>query len=173
MTVRRLPAGQGRRMPEEVDVTDDEWMREALALADLAASLGEVPVGCVLVDAAGNKVAESHNLRETDADPTAHAEIVAIRAAAKKLNSWRLEGHTLFVTLEPCAMCAGALVNARIARVVWGCDDPKAGACSSLFSIGQDPRLNHRFAMTRGVLELDCADRLKRFFGALRAQGKK
>jgi tRNA(adenine34) deaminase len=159
--------------PERNDVTDDEWMQEALALADRAASLGEVPVGCVLVDGEGRKVAEGHNLRETNADPTAHAEIVAIRSAAGKLNSWRLEGHTLFVTLEPCAMCAGALVNARMARVVWGCDDPKAGACSSLFSIGQDPRLNHRFVMTRGVLETECADRLKRFFAALRAQGKK
>ncbi|MBX3217161.1 MAG: tRNA adenosine(34) deaminase TadA [Labilithrix sp.] len=154
-------------------MTDDDWMREALAEADRAASLGEVPVGCVLVDAAGAKVASAHNLRETDADPTAHAEVVAIRAAARALGSWRLEGHTLFVTLEPCVMCAGALVNARVARVVWGCDDPKAGACATLFSIGQDTRLNHRFATTRGVLEAECADRLKRFFAALRAQGKK
>lgn len=154
-------------------MTDDEWMREALAEADRAASLGEVPVGCVLVDASGAKVASAHNLRETDADPTAHAEVVAVRAAAKALGSWRLEGHTLFVTLEPCVMCAGALVNARVARVVWGCDDPKAGACATLFSIGQDTRLNHRFATTRGVLETECADRLKRFFAALRAQGKK
>jgi tRNA(adenine34) deaminase len=154
-------------------VTDDEWMREALAEADRAVLLGEVPVGCVLVDATGTKVAAGHNLRETDADPTAHAEIVAIRAAARALGSWRLEGHTLFVTLEPCVMCAGALVNARIGRVVWGCDDPKAGACMTLFNIGQDPRLNHRFPMTRGVLESECADRLKRFFASLRAQGKK
>ncbi|MBX3209857.1 MAG: tRNA adenosine(34) deaminase TadA [Labilithrix sp.] len=154
-------------------MTDDDWMREALAEADRAASLGEVPVGCVLVDAGGARVAAGHNLRETDADPTAHAEVVAIRAAAKALGSWRLEGHTLFVTLEPCVMCAGALVNARIARVVWGCDDPKAGACATLFSIGQDTRLNHRFTTTRGVLEAECADRLKRFFAALRAQGKK
>jgi tRNA(adenine34) deaminase len=156
-----------------VDVTDEHWMREALALADQGASFLEVPVGCVLVDATGNKVAESHNLRETDADPTAHAEIVAIRSAARARGSWRLEGHTLFVTLEPCVMCAGALVNARIARVVWGCDDPKAGACVTLFTIGQDPRLNHRFTMTRGVLETECAERLKRFFASLRAQGKK
>jgi len=154
-------------------VTDDEWMREALAEADRAASLGEVPVGCVLVDADGVKVASSHNLRETDADPTAHAEVVAIRAAAKARGKWRLEGHTLFVTLEPCVMCAGALVNARIARVVWGCDDPKAGACTTLFTVGQDTRLNHRFAMTRGVLETECAERLKRFFASLRALGKK
>lgn len=154
-------------------MTDDEWMHEALAEADRAAALGEVPVGCVLVDASGNKLVASHNLRETESDPTAHAEIVAIRAASRARGSWRLEGCTLFVTLEPCVMCAGALVNARIAKVVWGCDDPKAGACATLFTIGQDPRLNHRFAMTRGVLEAECADRLKRFFAALRAQGKK
>lgn len=155
---------------EDVDIS---WMREALALADHAATLGEVPVGAVLVDASGARVAEGYNLRETDADPTAHAEILAIRAASKANRSWRLEGHTLYVTLEPCVMCAGALVNARIKRVVWGCDDPKAGACVTLFTIGQDTRLNHRFAMTHGVLETECADRLKRFFASLRAQGKK
>lgn len=154
-------------------MTDDEWMREALVEADRAAALGEVPVGCVLVDPGGVRVVASHNLRETEADPTAHAELLALRAAARSLRSWRLEGYTLYVTLEPCVMCAGALVNARIGRVVWGCDDPKAGACATLFSIGQDPRLNHRFSITRGVLEAECADRLKRFFGALRAQGKK
>jgi tRNA(adenine34) deaminase len=148
-------------------------MHDALALADRAAEFGEVPVGCVLINSDGHVVATGHNLRETDSDPTAHAEIVAMRAAAKALGSWRLEGHTLYVTLEPCAMCAGALVNARISRVVWGCDDPKAGACTTLFSIGQDPRLNHRFAMTKGVLESDCADRLRRFFASLRAQSKR
>lgn len=148
-------------------------MREALAEADVAAALGEVPVGCVLVGPDGRELARGHNLRETEADPTAHAEIVAIRHAARSLGSWRLEGCTLFVTLEPCAMCAGALVNARIERVVWGCDDPKAGACVTLFSIGTDARLNHRFAITRGVLDAECADRLKQFFAALRAQGKK
>ncbi len=150
--------------------SDSEWMREALVLADRAATLGEVPVGCVIVDANGHLLASSHNLRETESDATAHAEIVAIREASKKLGSWRLEGCTLFVTLEPCAMCAGALVNSRMMRVVWGCDDPKAGACATLYSIGQDTRLNHRFAMTRGVLETECADRLKSFFAALRAQ---
>lgn len=148
-------------------------MREALVEADRAATLGEVPVGAVVVDASGSRVAVAHNLRETAADPTAHAEIVALRAAAAARGIWRLEGHTLYVTLEPCVMCAGALVNARIARVVWGCDDPKAGACTSLFSIGQDARLNHRFTTTRGVLEDECAGRLKRFFAGLRALGKK
>lgn len=148
-------------------------MREALAEADVAASLGEVPVGSVIVAPDGRELARGHNLRETENDSTAHAEIVAIRAASKALGTWRLEGCTLFVTLEPCPMCAGALVNARIARVVWGCDDPKAGACATLYQIGTDPRLNHRFAITRGVLDVDCADRLKKFFAALRAQGKK
>lgn len=148
-------------------------MREALAEADVAASLGEVPVGCVVVSPDGAELARAHNLRETEEDPTAHAEIVAVREAAKKLGTWRLDGCTLYVTLEPCPMCAGALVNARIGRVVWGCDDPKAGACTTLYSIGSDARLNHRFAITRGVLDVDCADRLKRFFAALRAKGKK
>ena len=154
-------------------MTDDAWMQIALGEADIAASKGEVPVGAVVVSAEGTELARGHNLRETDADPTAHAEIVAMRAATRTTKSWRLEGATLYVTLEPCPMCAGALVNARIARVVWGCDDPKAGACASLFTIGTDPRLNHRFAIARGVLEEACAGRLKAFFAALRAQGKK
>jgi tRNA(adenine34) deaminase len=152
---------------------DADWMREALAEADRAAALGEVPVGAVIVGEGGSVVGRGHNLRETTADPTAHAEMIAIREAAKRFASWRLERCTLFVTLEPCAMCAGALVHARVERVVWGCDDPKGGACATLFTIGQDPRLNHRFATTRGVLETECADRLKRFFAGLRAQGKK
>lgn len=154
-------------------MNDEARMRAALAEADRAAEKGEVPVGAIVVDAAGTIVGVGHNLRETAADPTAHAEIVAIREAARARGSWRLDGTTVYVTLEPCAMCAGAMVNARIGRVVWGCDDPKAGACSTLFAIGQDARLNHRFAVTRGVLEEECAERLRRFFAALRAQGKK
>ncbi len=154
-------------------MTDEEWMRAALEEADRAAARGEVPVGCVVVDADGARLGSGHNLRETDADPTAHAEIVAIREAARARRSWRLEGATLYVTLEPCVMCAGAMVNARIARVVWGCDDPKGGACTTLYRIGEDTRLNHRFVAVRGVLEAECADRLKRFFAELRAQGKK
>jgi tRNA(adenine34) deaminase len=154
-------------------MADEPWMRRALEEADRAASLGEVPVGCVIVSDAGVQLSAGHNLRETEGDPTAHAEMVALRAAARAIGSWRLEGATVYVTLEPCAMCAGALVNARVARVVWGCDDPKGGACASLFTIGADTRLNHRFVMTRGVLEAEAADRLKRFFAALRALGKK
>jgi tRNA(adenine34) deaminase len=153
--------------------THDPWMREALVEADAAARDGEVPVGCVVVGADGAELARAHNLRESLQDPTAHAEMFAIRDAAKRLGSFRLEGATLYVTLEPCPMCAGALVQARIARVVYGCDDAKAGAVKSLYTIGTDPRLNHRFEVVSGVLAEECAGRLSSFFAALRAQGKK
>ncbi|MBX3230547.1 MAG: tRNA adenosine(34) deaminase TadA [Labilithrix sp.] len=148
-------------------------MREAIGLAERAAAMGEVPVGAIVVDADGARLGEGFNLRERDQDPTAHAEMIAVRAAAQAKRSWRLEGATLYVTLEPCAMCAGALVHARVARVVWGCDDPKGGACRTLFTIGQDARLNHRFEMTPGVLADECAERLRSFFASLRALGKK
>jgi tRNA(adenine34) deaminase len=153
--------------------TDEEWMREALAEADAASGRGEVPVGCVIVGADGDELARGHNQREGLTDPTAHAEMIAIRAASRRLGSWRLEGATCFATLEPCAMCAGALVHARVARVVYGCDDPKGGALVTLFAIGQDTRLNHRFAVERGVLGDECAARLRAFFARLRAEGKK
>jgi tRNA(adenine34) deaminase len=152
---------------------DEEWMLAALAEADAAAAKGEVPVGCILVGADGAELARGHNLRESLEDPTAHAEMIAIRAASERLASWRLDGATCFVTLEPCAMCAGALVHARVSRVVYGCDDPKGGAVVTLYTIGQDPRLNHRFEVVRGVLADECAGRLRAFFAALRAQGKK
>jgi tRNA(adenine34) deaminase len=155
-------------------VTSDEaWMRRALAEADIGAAKGEVPVGCIVVGADGTELAGAHNLREGSADPTGHAEVLAVRAASAKLGTWRLDGSTVFATLEPCAMCAGALVAARIGRLVYGCDDPKAGAVVTLFTIGQDARLNHRFALTRGVLGEECAARLTDFFGRLRALGKK
>ena len=160
-------------MSLERDERDRPWMELALVEADLAAAEGEVPVGCVIVGADGLELARGHNRRENDADPTAHAEMIALRAAARALGTWRLEGATLYVTLEPCVMCAGALVNARIARVVWGCDDPKAGACRTLYAIGADVRLNHRYPAEGGLLAEACADRLRRFFAALRAQGKK
>ncbi len=130
-------------------------MRLALAEASAAAETGDVPVG-------------ARNRREVDRDPTAHAEVVALREAARRLGSWRLHGATLFVTLEPCPMCAGALVNARIERVVYGCDDPKAGALRSLYTLGGDPRLNHRFLVTPGVLPEECGRLLSDFFAALR-----
>jgi tRNA(adenine34) deaminase len=148
-------------------------MREALAEADAATAAGDVPVGCVLVASDGRELARGHNQREALHDPTAHAEIVALRSASHLLGSWRLDGVSAYVTLEPCAMCAGALLHARVARVVYGCDDPKGGAVTTLFTIGRDPRLNHRFEVTSGVLALECAERLRSFFASLRAQGKK
>ena len=162
--------------PAELTDPADEsirWMRRALELADEAAAMGEVPVGCVLVDSRGAVVGEGFNRRETSKDPTAHAEMLAIRAAASARGDWRLDDVTAYVTLEPCPMCAGALVHSRVARVVYGCTDPKAGAVDTLFTIGQDARLNHRFAVERGVLGDECAQRLRSFFGALRALGKK
>ncbi len=155
-------------------IDDDlRWMRLALDEADAAARAGDVPVGAVVVGADGRLLGVGRNRREIDGDPTAHAEVVALRIAARALGTWRLEGASLFVTLEPCPMCAGALVNARVARVVWGCDDPKAGAVRSLFALGSDPRLNHRFTFTAGVLADEAAARLRAFFAALRAAGEK
>jgi len=151
----------------------ETWMGRALELADAAALVGEVPVGAVIVDASGKEIAARGNLRESSNDPTAHAELLAIRDACAARKSWRLEDCTLFVTLEPCPMCAGLLVQTRIQRVVYGCTDPKAGAIDSLFSIGQDSRLNHRFEVTRGVLADECGKRLTDFFGALRRSGKR
>jgi tRNA(adenine34) deaminase len=149
-------------------MNDDDWMAAALAEADLAAAAGEVPVAAIVVAADGTELGRARNAREALSDPTAHAEILAVRAAARRLGDWRLEGATVFVTLEPCAMCAGALVLARVARLVYGCDDPKAGAVTTMFGIGLDPRLNHRFEVTAGVRREECAERLQRFFSALR-----
>jgi len=146
----------------------EDFMRLALAEADLAASHGDVPVGAVIVSREGAVLAQEHNRREERADATAHAELLAIREATRGLPGWRLEGATMYVTLEPCAMCAGALVNARIARLVFGASDPKAGAVVSLFQIGTDPRLNHRFEVQAGLLADEGGQKLSRFFGELR-----
>jgi tRNA(adenine34) deaminase len=154
----------------EQDAEDAEWMQTALAEADAAAASGEVPVGCVIVGGEGRELGRGRNARESLGDPTAHAEVIAIRSAAATIGGWRLEGATAYVTLEPCAMCAGALVLARVARVVYGCSDPKAGAVTTMFGIGLDSRLNHRFEVVSGVLENDCAERLRAFFAALRAR---
>jgi tRNA(adenine34) deaminase len=151
------------------DTSDMGWMRLALEEAEAASAKGEVPVGCVIVDAEGRAIARGHNARETLADPTAHAEIVAVREAAGRALSWRLDGATAYVTLEPCAMCAGALVHARVARVVYGCADPKGGAIDTMFGIGRDARLNHRFEVVSGVLGDECSSALRRFFAALRS----
>lgn len=144
-------------------------MQEALGEADLAPLHGDVPVGCVIVAHDGQELARNHNRREQNADPTAHAELLALRAAAAKLGHWRLEHATAFITLEPCPMCAGALVNARIGRVVFGALDAKAGALISLFEIGRDLRLNHRFEVVSGLFAEQGAARLKAFFAKLRA----
>jgi len=148
----------------------EDFMRLALAEADLAPAHGDVPVGAVVVSADGQVLAQDHNRREERGDPTAHAELLAIREATRRLSGWRLEGATVYVTLEPCAMCAGALVNARIARLVFGAADPKAGAVVSLFEIGRDPRLNHRFQIEAGLMAEEGGRRLSRFFAELRRQ---
>ena len=146
-----------------VEQKDEAYMRRALELAHDAAIIGEVPVGALIVKA-GTIIAAANNRRELLNDPTAHAELLAIRAAAQKLGSWRLPGTTLYVTLEPCAMCAGAMVLARIERLVYGAADPKSGAVRSLYRLADDQRLNHRLEITAGVLSADCSQLLKEFF---------
>jgi tRNA(adenine34) deaminase len=145
-------------------VTDEDLMRQALALAALAAGDGDVPVGAVVVDASGTVIGTGRNTRERDNDPTGHAEIVAMREAAAALGEWRLEGCTLVVTLEPCTMCAGALVAARVERLVFGAFDEKAGAVGSLWDVVRDRRLNHRPEVVSGVLADDSATLLRDFF---------
>ena len=151
---------------------DAFYMRAALAEAAQAYALGEVPIGAVLVDEAGEIVARGHNLRERDHDATAHAEMIAIRAACARLGRWRLSGLTLYVTIEPCPMCAGAIVMSRVDRVVYGGTDYKAGACESLFNIPGHPAINHHPEVTAGVLAEECADIMKRFFRERRARKK-
>lgn len=146
---------------------DRLWMQEALVEARRAAALGEVPIGAVVVRE-GEALGRGYNRREIDGDPLAHAEILAIRQAAGAMGGWRLTGCTMYVTLEPCPMCAGALVASRIERLVYGAADPKAGYCGSLGNIVQDPRLNHRLEVTVGVLEDESADLLRGFFASLR-----
>jgi tRNA(adenine34) deaminase len=150
-----------------VAASDELHMRAALAAAEQAALRGEVPVGAVVV-VRGEVVAVAHNQRETDNDPTAHAEIVALRAAAARLASWRLIDADLYVTMEPCPMCAGAIVNARVRRLIYGCDDPKAGAVRTLFQLLDDQRLNHRVEVVPGVLAAESAGLLRSFFSRLR-----
>ena len=152
----------------------EDQMRSAIAEAQAALRLDEVPIGCVIVhEPSGRVVGRGHNLRETAHDATAHAEIIAIRQACEALGAWRLIDCTLAVTLEPCPMCAGAIVNARIPRLVYGCDDPKAGAVRTLYQLCEDARLNHRVDVISGVLAEECAELLRSFFRAQRALGKK
>ena len=148
-------------------------MEQALAEAELAADEDEVPVGAVIVSLQQGVIARAHNQRERLHDPTAHAEMIAITQAAQALGAWRLEGCALYVTLEPCPMCAGAAVQARLPLVAYGCADPKAGACDSLYRITSDPRLNHRAQVVAGVLGERCAAALSAFFRGKRALGKK
>ena len=155
----------------EADEFDHSMMERALDLARQAANLGEVPVGSVIVHDR-KIVSQAFNLRETLQDPTAHAERLAITLAGRALGSWRLEGCTLYVTLEPCPMCAGAIVQSRIARVVYGATDPKAGACASLYRLVSDPRLNHRASITEGVMEKECGEILSLFFQDRRVSSK-
>jgi tRNA(adenine34) deaminase len=150
-------------------VTDEEAMREALRLAAAAGAEGEVPIGAVAV-CDGQVVGRGRNAREAGRDPTAHAELLAIQEAARTLGRWRLTGVTLFVTLEPCAMCAGAMVLARIDRLVFAASDPKAGAVGSLQDLSADPRLNHRFPVERGLLAEEGGGLLRDFFRARRAR---
>jgi len=152
---------------------DWDWMQVALEEAACAVQHGDVPVGCVIVDTGGLELARAHNRREIDNDPTAHAEILALRGAAQQRGHWRLEDCTLFVTLEPCAMCAGAMINARLGRLVFGAADPKAGAIHSLYRLAEDARLNHRFEVSSGCASERSVELLQGFFRALRARGEK
>jgi tRNA(adenine34) deaminase len=148
---------------------DETFMAEALAEARLAAAEGEVPIGAVLV-VDGRIVGRGRNARERLRDPTAHAEILALQQAAKELGRWRLTGATMYATLEPCPMCAGALVNARVDRLVYGVADPKAGAVDTLFDVVRDARLNHRVEVASGVLAGECGGILREFFQKRRKQ---
>ena len=139
-------------------------MRRALVLAELAAAAGDVPVGALVVSATGEVLGEGWNQREVHGDPSAHAEVVAIRAAAAALGSWRLQGCTLVVTMEPCPMCAGAAMLARVERVVLGAWDPKLGACGSVWDVLRDRRATHRAEVVGGVLEEECGALVRRFF---------
>jgi tRNA(adenine34) deaminase len=147
--------------------TDEQMMVEALAEAEAAGREGDVPVGAVIV-IGGRIVGRGGNRRERDGDPTAHAEMIAIRQAAGQIGGWRLIGSTLYVTQEPCPMCAGAIVNARVERVVFGCRNPKAGAVRTLYQLLEDPRLNHRCEVVAGVHEARSSSLLKAFFAGLR-----
>ncbi len=150
---------------------DDRFIRAAIEAARIAEDNGDVPIGAVIVYKS-QIIGKAYNQREQLKDPTAHAEIIALTQAAAFLESWRLNGCTMYVTLEPCPMCAGALVLARMDRLVYGCDDPKTGACKSLYHIVQDERLNHKLEVTSGVLEEQCREQLQGFFARRREENK-
>jgi tRNA(adenine34) deaminase len=146
-----------------LDSVDERYMRAAIDAAKIAEENGDVPIGAIIVHQ-NQIIGKAYNQKEQLKDPTAHAEIIALTQAAAALHSWRLNGCAMYVTLEPCPMCAGALVLARIDRLVYGCDDPKLGACKSLYNIVQDHRLNHRLEVTFGVLARECSQLLQDFF---------
>jgi tRNA(adenine34) deaminase len=155
---------------DSMALTDEAAMALALAEAEEAGATGDVPVGAVVLAGDGTVLAKAHNERERQGDPTAHAEILALRRAAAAVGSWRLSGTSLVVTLEPCPMCAGALVAARVARVVFGAVDPKAGACGSLYNLCCDPRLNHQVEVRPGLGAVECGDVLSNFFAQRRVR---
>jgi tRNA(adenine34) deaminase len=171
-----VPRPCGRKLFPKVravtGVKDDiYWMGRALRQATLAEKRGEVPIGAVVVRE-GVVIGSGYNLRETAHDPTAHAELIAIRKASRRSGAWRLTGCTVYVTLEPCLMCMGAMILARIDRLVYGCRDPKGGAAGTLYDVSDDPRLNHRFPVDAGVREEECSRMLTAFFSDLRSRKK-
>lgn len=167
-----LWTGRVKGLEQRWSAADERWMREALEEAKKAAEIGEVPIGAVIVRD-GEIVGRGHNRRETDRDPTAHAEMIAIREAAERLGGWRLIGCSLYVTLEPCPMCAGAILQSRIERVVYGATDPKGGCAGTLMNLLTDERFNHRSQVVPGVLAEECGSFLTGFFRKLRAESRK
>jgi len=150
--------------------TDEDWMWRALHLAREAEKLGEVPIGAIIIDGKGKVLAATSNRTITDSDPTAHAELMALRTAGMRIGNYRLNGTTMYSTIEPCVMCAGAMVNARVQRLVFGAHDERFGAVETLFNIGSDERLNHRLEITSGVLAENCRRLLQDFFRARRTR---
>ena len=150
--------------------TDEDWMWRTLHLAREAEKLGEVPIGAIIIDGKGKVLAATSNRTITDSDPTAHAELMALRTAGMRIGNYRLNGTTMYSTIEPCVMCAGAMVNARVQRLVFGAHDERFGAVETLFNIGSDERLNHRLEITSGVLAENCRRLLQDFFRARRAR---
>ena len=151
---------------------DSYWMKKAITLARKAESVDEVPIGAIIVKD-GRIIGRGFNQRESRNDPSAHAEMLAIRQASRKLNAWRLTGTTLYVTLEPCPMCMGAILLARLERVVFGCHDPKGGAAGSLYNLAADPRFNHQVELTSGIMQQECSEMLSAFFRNLRQEKKR
>jgi tRNA(adenine34) deaminase len=172
MTLKNMSINAHNHNNLDLHLQDEKFMRLALKQAKLSEQLGEVPIGAIIVDKSGKIISKSTNLRETKLTTLGHAELVAIHRACKKLGSWRLIDCTLYVTLEPCFMCAGALVQSRISRVVYGALDPKGGALESLSQLGNDPRLNHQFNFKSGVLAQESTTLLKNFFKKKRNEKK-